>query len=97
MTIIHKEDTFTKEQHETIDKMLTLAKLEFPDIDDALLLYQIKGYMLKPQMYKDHYENNTIIPPQKRDTQEEYNEYCKYDDETLKEHIKRTDVEIHGN
>ena len=97
MTIIHKEDTFTKEQHDIIDKMLILAKLEFPDVEDALLLYQIKGWVLNPEMYKDHYDNKTVIEPKKRDSQEEYNEYCKYDDETLKEHIKRTDAELNAN
>ena len=97
MTLIHKEDTFTKEQHNEIDKLMNLAKIEYPDIDEALLMYQIKGYVLNKQMYIDHYENKSVIPPKKRDTQSDYDLYCKYDDETLKEHIKRVDDELHAN
>jgi len=48
-------------------------------------------------MYIDHYENKSVIPPKKRDTQSDYDLYCKYDDETLEQHIKRVDAENHAN
>ena len=97
MTIIHKPKEFSDEQHNEIDRLMNLAKIEYPDIEEALLMYQIKGYVLNKQMYIDHYENKSVIPPKKRDTQSDYDLYCKYDDETLEEHIKRVDAENHAN
>jgi hypothetical protein len=97
MTLIHRPKEFSDEQHNEIDRLMNLAKIEYPDIDEALLMYQVKGYVLNKQMYIDHYENKTVILPKKRDTEEEYLKYCKYDDETLKEYIKQVDSELHAN
>ena len=82
-----KVHNFTDKQLEDVDYYLEIAKEKFNHIPEGILKIMVQGYIMNPQKFKD--DINRKAKP--RDTQEEYDKYCKMNDSELDEYIKNLD------